>query len=466
MRTLAPGLVVGGKYRLLRALGEGGMSAVFEVEHILTHRRAALKWLHPELGAHEGGQSRLLQEARATSRVRHRHVVDLYDVVEEDGALYLVMELLAGELLSQWLVGGERTLGQLLALLLPAMEGIAAAHAVGVVHRDIKPANIFLAQSGEPQPVPKVIDFGISRSFGDERLTCSGMAMGTPRYVSFEQLRGERDVDARSDVYAIGVMLYEALVGRAPHEAKTFAEQAIRFATMQPPLLRVLRPELPVELEALVMRAVARERDARHPSMQALIEALAPFASHPCASLRLWRARAVPDAAPTVRSPRESGSRSSRAAEAARLRIRTSQRRWAMAGALVGFVLVAQGVRAVGTTHAPHAAAQRTTDPRAVPRAAPERAEIVSTPTNPARAGEAERAQELAPEAVAKEAPVRTSERVQRAAADAHALRPRPRQRPRAALSPSDVAAARPPLDVATPSSSALRAGQLLRREF
>ncbi|MET0340173.1 MAG: serine/threonine-protein kinase [Polyangiales bacterium] len=448
MRTLAPGLIVGGKYRLLRALGEGGMGAVFEVEHVVTHKRAALKWLHPELGAYENGQSRLLQEARATSRVRHRNVVDLYDVLEDEGALYLVMELLAGELLSHWLAGGDRTLGQLLALLVPVMEGIAAAHAVGVVHRDIKPANIFLACTAAPEPVPKVIDFGISRTFDGERLTCSGMAMGTPRYVSYEQLRGERDVDGRSDVYAFGVMLYEALVGRAPHEAKSFAEQAIRFATTPPPLPRLLRPELPLALEAVLLRAIARDRADRYPDAAALIAALAPFAdpAHPCAALPLWRPRPMPDAAPTLRSPREGSSRSTPEASASPRRVRSRLLRWAIPGALLlSLALLAQGVRVHGAASTQPALPRARAESPAVSKA------IAADAAAQADAGVA--------------SPVREHDDA-RTLRDAHRRWPTTRQRARTAPPPVDVASPKKPLDVATQSSTALRAGTLRRHEF
>jgi serine/threonine-protein kinase len=276
------GEILGGKYRILRVLGEGGMGAVYEAENVLTLKRAAIKRLHAQLLAHDEGYQRVLHEARACARIRHRNVVDVYDVVSEGDAICLVMELLIGEPLSALIARGGLAVHDYVNLLLPAMEGVAAAHAVGVVHRDIKPENIFLVnEPGLSEPVPKVIDFGISKVTdpGDApNLTRSGITMGTPRYVSYEQLVGAKNVDERADVYSFGVMLYEALTGRAPYNANTFGQQAICFATTVPMRPRAARSDVPEELDALVWRAIARNRDERFASMKEFMAALAPFA--------------------------------------------------------------------------------------------------------------------------------------------------------------------------------------------
>jgi len=276
------GTIVGGKYRLLRPLGEGGMGTVYEAENTITLKRAAVKWLHPEYAERKLGGRSLVHEARATSRIRHDNVVDVYDVVEEENAVFLVMELLLGEPLSRLLERPGLPIDELIALLLGAMRGVAAAHAVGVVHRDIKPDNIILAREpGYTTLVPKVIDFGISKMSRPDgsSSTHSGVTLGTPRYVSYEQLLGASDVDARTDVYAFGVIVYEALTGRSPYdEARTFAEQAIRFATQVPCLPRASCPEIPAALAVLVERAIAKDREHRLPSMETFILALEPFA--------------------------------------------------------------------------------------------------------------------------------------------------------------------------------------------
>ncbi len=282
MRKPELGQVVGGKYQLLRELGRGGMATVFEAENVLTLKRAAVKWLHPQFHDEGQGLQRVLREARAASRIRHENVVDVYDVAEEGSSVYLVMELLQGELLSDVLEREQLPMHALVALLVPAMRGVGAAHAAGVVHRDIKPANIFLAhEDGRERPLPKVIDFGISKVLEPDpsNATRSGVTMGTPRYASYEQLLGARDVDARTDVYAFGVILYEALTGRAPYgDAVTFAEQAVHFATREAPPVRVLRDEVPEPLEKLVQRAIAKHREDRTRSLEALVLELVPFA--------------------------------------------------------------------------------------------------------------------------------------------------------------------------------------------
>jgi eukaryotic-like serine/threonine-protein kinase len=278
---------LGEKYAVVCVLGHGGMGSVYEVEHLVTQRRAALKRLHARFDDLDDAESRrrVIHEARAMARVRHRNVVDVYDVFEDKGRVCLVMELLVGELLSKRVARGGIPLHSYVAWLLDAMRGVAAAHAAGVIHRDIKPENIFLAEDGTGGHVPVVIDFGVSKLHAQEHepradaTTRSGIAMGTPRYVSYEQLRGVRDIDGRTDVYAFGVMLYEAIVGIPPYEAATFAEQAICFLTTEPSRVCERRPLVPPALGALVQSAIARRREERPASVEELAEALAPFAS-------------------------------------------------------------------------------------------------------------------------------------------------------------------------------------------
>jgi serine/threonine protein kinase len=158
------GTIVAGKYRLVRQLGEGGMATVFEVENTITLKRAALKWVHPQFSDPERGASRVVHEARATSRIHHENVVNVYDVIEDAGSIFLIMELLEGEPLSALLKRVALPIHALIELLLPALRGVSAAHAAGVVHRDIKPDNIFLAKvPGYRAPCPRSSTSGSPR---------------------------------------------------------------------------------------------------------------------------------------------------------------------------------------------------------------------------------------------------------------------------------------------------------------
>jgi serine/threonine-protein kinase len=268
------------KYRVVRVIGEGGMGVVFEAEHTLTQKRVALKWMLPALASTPDLAARFLREAQAAARVRHPNVVDVYDYGKHNDAAYLVMEYLEGETLTATLRRGDLPLPTLLGLLLPALRAVAAAHKQGVVHRDIKPDNIFLSRHEELIEA-KVLDFGISkveaRGAQAVSLTRTGTAMGTPHYMSYEQLVGEKEIDGRTDVYAFGVILYEILTGRLPFEAETFSALIVKVATTEPLPPAQLRADIPLPLQEIVRWTMAKDRDQRCPSMDALISALEPF---------------------------------------------------------------------------------------------------------------------------------------------------------------------------------------------
>jgi serine/threonine-protein kinase len=275
-----PSDVIAGKYTVERALGRGGMGAVYVVAHRLTGKRLALKCLLPEFIHNADIVERFLREAQATGRIEHRNVVNVFDVGRDGEILYIVMELLDGKPLSDLLHDETLTLEETLAIIVRAMEGVAAAHAHNIVHRDLKPDNIFVCRGASGRlDDPRVLDFGISKlDDGDGmRLTRSGVAMGTPYYMSLEQLSGARDLDHRVDVYAMGVILYEAIAGVPPHTADSVAALAIRVLTTPPVPLSSLRPDLPPGLAEVVMKAIAKERHDRYPAMEALIDAVRPY---------------------------------------------------------------------------------------------------------------------------------------------------------------------------------------------
>jgi eukaryotic-like serine/threonine-protein kinase len=308
VQTPSAGSVLGGRFRIVRRIGEGGMGVVLEAENTLTGKRVAIKWMHPQMASQADSAERMVREARASARVRHPNVVDVYDVIQETGAIFLVMELLEGEPLGALLERGDTEPHVIIAHLIDAMRGVAAAHREGVIHRDIKPDNIFLAHEPDrPRPIPKVLDFGISKLTDREgglSLTRTGMTLGTPLYMSYEQLAGVRDIDARTDVYAFGVILYEALTGQPPFNAETFSELIIKITTTQPPTPKALRPSLPSALSSIVETAMRRERAERTPSLDALISALEPFASREGYAARVTAVADVSGAwAPTVAAP-------------------------------------------------------------------------------------------------------------------------------------------------------------------
>ena len=276
------GDVLAGKYRVLAEIGAGGMGCVYRAENMLTGKQVALKCLHPHLTAGADSSERLLREARAVSSLTHSNVVDVYDVVKDGETLFLVMELLKGETLRAYLQRNPQPkISEFLALLLPAMSGVEAAHQCGVIHRDLKPENIFLAQiGGMKHAVIKVLDFGIAKLAvaRGSTLTRTGAALGTPLYMSLEQLRGDKDIDQRADVYAFGVMLYEAVTGLMPYDAETLPELAIKVATTDAPPVKSLRSDIPTALARIIDWAVARDRKVRLPNLQTLQQELELFA--------------------------------------------------------------------------------------------------------------------------------------------------------------------------------------------
>jgi serine/threonine protein kinase len=276
------GSVVGGRYYVRRLCGEGGMGRVYEAEHIDIGRRVALKILHPAYSQTPDLVERLRREARAASKISHPNVVDVTDSgTTSDGAFFFVMEYLEGVELGELIYRqGKLDVARTLHIGAQICRALQAAHEVNVIHRDLKPENVLiLNRDGQPDFV-KVLDFGIAKSGNDgdfenerdtngdprRRLTSPGMTMGTPEYMAPEQAAG-RPADPRSDVYAVGGLLYEMLSGNAPYEGANFMEILHKKATTMPPALSTVRGDVPPELEALIVRALAREPDDRPRSM-------------------------------------------------------------------------------------------------------------------------------------------------------------------------------------------------------
>jgi serine/threonine protein kinase len=276
------GDILAGKYRVDRVLGVGGMGIVVQATHTVLNDRVALKFLLPELLENEATAARFLREAQATVRIKSPHVARVTDVGKlENGAPYMVMEFLDGRDLGRVLEDGPLDVETAILYLLQACEAVAAAHASGVIHRDIKPANLFLTQGPDQRPVLKMLDFGISKIAnrdGVGSLTQTHTAMGSPLYMSPEQMRSAKSVDARTDVWSLGIVLYEMLTGTLPFMADTMPQLCALILETEPPSLKDAVPDLPEGLDEAVRKAIARNMDDRYQDIAEFALAVGPFA--------------------------------------------------------------------------------------------------------------------------------------------------------------------------------------------
>jgi eukaryotic-like serine/threonine-protein kinase len=278
----SPGSVLAGKYRVERILGQGGMGVVVEAKHIALDERVALKFLLPEYAKHPEAATRFLREARAAVKIKSEHVARVSDVgTLETGAPYMVMEFLEGHDLSKLLeLQGVLSVLDAVDYVIQGAEAITEAHSYGIVHRDLKPANLFLSKRPDGTPIVKVLDFGISKdkSSGIDNLTKTTAAMGSALYMSPEQMQQTKSVDHRTDVYALGISLYELLAGKQPFFADTLPQLCAEILTGVPTPLRSLRTDVSEQLAAVIERAYARDRGYRFQSVAEFVVALAPFA--------------------------------------------------------------------------------------------------------------------------------------------------------------------------------------------
>ena len=279
--TLEPGDILAGKYSLERLLGQGGMALVYAAHHIELDERVAIKVLRTEVAQHPDSVKRFLREARAAAKIRSEHVARVSDVGRlESGIPYMVMEYLEGSDLEQVpSLRGTIAIEDALLWVLQACEAIAEAHAIGLVHRDLKPANLFLTRRRDGSDCVKVLDFGISKFTGASATAglTQGM-LGSPLYMSPEQLKSVKDIDARTDVWSLGVILYELLAQTPPFNAQNLAMLVLAITHQEPKPVRTWRPDVPPALEAAVMRCLVKDRDARTPDVAKLAEELVPFA--------------------------------------------------------------------------------------------------------------------------------------------------------------------------------------------
>ncbi len=276
------GDILAGKYRVDRVLGQGGMGVVVAAHHVELDDRVAIKFLLPEALHNGEAVARFAREAQAAVKIKSEHVARVTDVGRLDnGAPYIVMEYLEGLDLSAWLQQrGRLPIDQAVEFLLQACEAIAEAHALGIVHRDLKPANLFVIRRPDGGLSVKVLDFGIAKRIGAAQgvnITSTAAVMGSPLYMSPEQLNSSKDADARTDVWALGVILYELLAGEAPFLAETVPGVMLKITASEPRSLRGLRPEVPLALERLILRCLEKDRSKRLPTIGDLAHALVDF---------------------------------------------------------------------------------------------------------------------------------------------------------------------------------------------
>ena len=284
---LRAGRIIANKFRLTHQLGQGGMGAVWAAVHQTLGREVAVKFLQPQSGQSAVLADRFVSEAHMVASIKHRFVVDVFDFgVTEDGLHYMVLELLSGRSLADRMDDGPPlSVKKGVRLMADCLRGLHVVHEAGIIHRDLKPDNIFVMEDADGA-YPKLIDFGISRRTNPpnlkldaaasrkSRLTQPGTVLGTPFYMSPEQLRGKQNVDRRSDIYSVGVILYELLVGRLPFRQDNIGDLMVAITLKGAPSLLEARPELGEALAAIVKRALAPAADERYSTALELREAL------------------------------------------------------------------------------------------------------------------------------------------------------------------------------------------------
>lgn len=279
------GTILNDRYEVVRMVGEGGMGVVYEGRHLALGRKVAIKMLHPEFASVDQATQRFMQEAQIAGSLGHPNLCEVTDIgTTSEGVPYMVMPFLEGETLADAVSDAQERgegfeaarsvgiVGQILSALRPA-------HEAGIVHRDLKPENVFLMKAGDRDDFVKILDFGISKIVGGakpslRRLTSTGVVVGTPYYMAPEQASGSRDLDHRVDIYAVGALLYELLTGQPPYEGETYNEIIIKIVKGDVVSPDVLNPRIPEPLVAVIMRALAKDREDRFQDVQTFQKAL------------------------------------------------------------------------------------------------------------------------------------------------------------------------------------------------
>lgn len=303
------GAKIAGKYRVERILGRGGMGYVVQAFHEQLAESVAIKFMVPELAIAPDAPARFLREARAAFRIKSEHVARVLDVGEHEGSPFIVMELLSGHDLATEIAERFVPSQDAVGYLLQVCEALAAAHALGIVHRDLKPSNLFLTRKADGSPLIKVLDFGISKAMDDpnlapaDSLTMSHRLLGSPHYMSPEQARAPKSADARSDIWSLGVVLYELVLCERPFHGDTpVAILASLLSDSVPEITVEQRAKMPAELMQVILRCLNREPNLRYQDVGELARALLPCAA-PNSEQVVARIESMARAAPVVDTP-------------------------------------------------------------------------------------------------------------------------------------------------------------------
>jgi eukaryotic-like serine/threonine-protein kinase len=277
--TLQSGQTVAGKYRLNQPIGAGGMASVWSATNVFTERHFAIKFMHPAVAKTPEAARRFLMEAKVSARVNHPNIIEIIDVGQtEDGSLFMVMELLQGVSLETAMrrQSTPMLLSEFISVMIDVARALAAAHKNGVVHRDLKPTNVYLHMIREGVAVPKLLDFGVSKFVEEQNhaLTVAGTVLGSPLYMSPEQAMGAEGIDGRTDIFAFGAILFEAVCGFRAYDAPNFNALIVTIATKQPKSVDEGAPGMPESLRALIRECLTTERKNRIGSFDEIIDRL------------------------------------------------------------------------------------------------------------------------------------------------------------------------------------------------
>jgi len=267
IKELNTGIIFARRYEVIEELGKGGMGRVYKVFDKKIKEKVALKLLRPEISSDEETVERFSNELKYARKIIHKNVCRMFDLGEEEGTHYITMEYVSGEDLKSMIrMMGRMSPGQAVSITRQICEGLAEAHKLGVVHRDLKPQNIMIDREGNA----RIMDFGIARSLKAKGITDGGIIIGTPEYMSPEQVEG-KEIDQRADIYALGVILYEMLIGRVPFEGDTPLSIAVKHKTEAPQDPRKINAQVPVDLSLLILKCLEKEKKKRPQSAEEVL---------------------------------------------------------------------------------------------------------------------------------------------------------------------------------------------------